>query len=1389
MTYAEDYVDRLRQLSAAQVLGEVANRPVSKSELANLILQKARSDFSATVPPPQMPEEKKKGIGAKAKSVALGVMDILARPGYAFNEAANQAFNEGDNVGDVLKGAWQGFSGKKDTSYVDVLQNQYKGDILDDPEYQRLLATEPGEAAFYKETQERAADKSLKAIVGGTIVDIALDPLNAVGAGVITKPIKALKELSSTGKALEGIAHTGEEIATSTVPEASQGVRKTALDIETPQEKPQGLSPDLLEKLKTSNTSEQPISRATGNFASNRRPPQKSFASTSINSDTGLPVQKIPVKAMYGEESQNFTDFLREQPRYANLKDVFNRDIRQSDYQNLQKARVTNETAQIVEETAKGNPAAIDLLANKDISPLSPVARTHVTNSVQHIVREITESISDPAKAKAAGKQPRWPIYNAPTQNNMSNKLTQAARQQFKAENKAYHPGAPKFVPAVYSNYLNMLKNAEESLIEMGRTKLDDAFYPRGGIKPNSPYLRLSDVLETLPQEVAQKAILGPANGGKVLPSIILKAVTGNNAALGKVSKQNPELFNAIQNTDWAPLMTKEYATRVIDASNAAHKTIDESAQAIAAKTADNASDAEKAGVVDAIVKTGKNSFKKELPEAKTSVYEMLDGLRKSIPNPLPSPVDVIINRGKVKLANAVFDSSKTTQKAAQGARIEASQVAIDDALEGLPANPGTDVEAASKAADGIFGTVLSWVDPARGYKDLRPLLLKNIGVRRASATTRAHEIIKTFGQIPKEQHMDFWNAVRGFIPPVAEQVDQVKNMQKLLGNIFGESGLSAKFAGNTSLARAGVNINHLNKHLRIVGIKDFKFTDKVKDPLDPSKMLDLEGPQILETWKNYQPENSDDLRKFMYNLTQAAENAMVEYSTFANAGANWGSKVAKANHIEVSGMHPAIDGMFFPKDIASQIGKLTRGIDEMFEPISQSKLMKVYDAGLRTWKSGVTIYAPSHHIRNMIGDMFTSYLDGVSNPIYYSKSGQVLLANAHAYSDIKTGKSALSNILGEGRETDLINDIIGQSKRKLPKGTRVIATARVGNKRFPVTIDQIYQMAFRQGILPHSSIIEDLPGSETLMETLANKFHPDKAGIFAPAKGNIAKGVRAASETREHYVRMAHFLYAIENTKASSLSELFEKSAGRVRKYHPDGLDLTRTEKQIFRRVMPFYSWTRKAIPLILEGIVMNPSKILLYPKLMSSLQESQGIDSSISDPWPDNQLFPDWLSGNVIGPVLPPNSPFAKAIARSDSERGYTLINPGMPSTDLLEDFGNNPIKGIGNSLTPALKIPAEIGFGREFQSGAPIQDKTEYIDKNIPLLSTISRMTNGAVGTGLAEGGDLKGKETSAQNLPALLNYLTGAGIIDTGRYKKGGEFDLKARIAEEKKNGAR
>jgi len=1306
MTYVDDYVARLNAIQSARMptnlIASLTRPTASQADFANMILRKARSDFDIQPAPSLIKEDK--SFGQHSKSVGLWILDKLSRPNYAVAEAVDTLANEGGNP---LKGAWEGLSGKEKTSFIDVLQAADERHIKESEEYQQLGPGTPEAEAYL---QKELKKKNTSAVVYGLLGDIALDPLNLVGAGAVKGPIKAAKGLKKGAQELDEVEGAAEAV----VREAADVGQSGAV-----------LSP-----------------RQEGLIAAEQQ-----------MSEIG---------------KQNLPSFLEKK------------------YPDIQRANIASDSEKVLDQFAKGSPEATDLLTNKNLLPLAPASR----EAVERTVAKIAADIGNPA-VKISN-------YNAQAQSAVANKLLSPARQQVLQANPVTYGVVPeKFQSAIFDRYVQLVRHAEESMIE----RKGDIFKPRGGLKAGSPYLRLSDVLETLPREVAQAAILGDKTK-KVSPSVILRAIVGEKAALTQIAKQ-PELKAAIEATDWSPLMVKDHAARVIEDANAAKAVTEATAGAINTVEGAPISDVNKANFIEQITRQSKAQFAGAMPETRDAMNEMLNKLRREIPQAVnPSNlVEFTIQRGKTRLAAGVT-GGKSGDRAAQAPRIETSSAHTADVLTTefgpvsgatsvgqIVRTAATDVARASAAAEGgIISTVLSWIKPNAGYKDLRPLVLKHIGARRASATTRAHDIIRIFNAIPPKETMDFWNEVRGFIPTNPAHAQQVEQLQMMLGNLFGESGLASKFAGNTAIARSGTNVAHLNKHMRIVGIKDFKFEDKVPDPVNPSKKIMLTGPEILQGWKSYSPENPEDLRMFAFNLTQAVENAMVEYSAFAQLGAVWGSRKARNGYIEVSSMHPAIDGLFFPKDIAPQIGKMATGIDKFSEPLATSKFLKVYDMALRTWKAGVTIFAPSHHVRNGLGDSFLSWMDGLNNPIYYSKAWQVIKANSHRYSDLGgEDMRPFRELLGEGRERELIEQITKQSQGRIPKGTRVIATGKAGGKSYPISIDQVYQMGFRHGLFPHSSVVEDLPGTETAFDRLAEKFHPGKIGPFAPLKGKGAKVARGFSESREHYFRLAHYIYRLEHPpkKVTSLEELFESAAGQVRKFHPDGLDLTPTERRYFRRVIPFYSWNRKAIPLIIEGMLLKPHKFIMYPKGMSAAQEYQGIDSSVSDPWPDDQLFPNWLSSNVIGPTILPTSGFARAISRSPEEVGYGVINPGLPQTDIMEDFFNNPVKGIGNSVTPFAKIPAELGFDTEFMTGAPIEDYTQYADKNIPILANASRLSQGAIGTGLLEGGDLRGKETKPYNPAGIINFLTAAGILDTGRFIKGGEFDLKEQRAKERK----
>lgn len=260
MTYIEDYVNRLRQIQAATIMGSLPQPTVSKSDLANLILQRSRADTPVTMPSQQ--EEKKPGHGIG--SVALGVIDKLSRPLYAVAEAADVAFNEDDNdLGSILAGAKRGITGEDQTSFIDVLQHQHTNEIKSSEEYQRILKDYGQKEADWYENQQKAfiQKNDIGAVVGGTITDFGLDPLNAVpvvgpvlhGANAVKRAVKIGTGLSKAAvesdALVEGAREVARETPTSDVSEAVQGA--------APEPNKPGVSQDLLDKLRSTDQAQQ----------------------------------------------------------------------------------------------------------------------------------------------------------------------------------------------------------------------------------------------------------------------------------------------------------------------------------------------------------------------------------------------------------------------------------------------------------------------------------------------------------------------------------------------------------------------------------------------------------------------------------------------------------------------------------------------------------------------------------------------------------------------------------------------------------------------------------------------------------------------------------------------------------------------------------------------------------------------------------------------------------------------------------------------------------------------------------------------------------------------------------------------------------------------------
>lgn len=637
-----------------------------------------------------------------------------------------------------------------------------------------------------------------------------------------------------------------------------------------------------------------------------------------------------------------------------------------------------------------------------------------------------------------------------------------------------------------------------------------------------------------------------------------------------------------------------------------------------------------------------------------------------------------------------------------------------------------------SKVTEGIMTKFATWW----GAKDLKPFSREYIDTARNVAGAFAETMTPLVRSTTATNRAKAWSVAQGKIsasgPEEEALADQFKHMVERL---MGTHGITEN--AEAVVLRSGTVLKELNDELP----KALKFIDK-KGTDALGRRYDYSNGQWMHSWKEWE---SKEPAETLYQLTRALQLVTRKNSMWDDAAVRWGMpmKGAEFQH-EVSGI-ARLKGTYFPQQIANQLDSLQRQLNRDIFKVSH-KSIALFDQVQRMWKTGVTIYSPSHHIRNLNGDIYLAALDGVTSPKAYSIATKVLHAYPTRYKD-------LESVL------NIMDPKLRESALRARPGNVVLTTGK-GER---ITAEQLYQAAESQGIFTRAMNLEDLMGDNApAFGTFGAKFQPLGGRVYGAAT--------RVSELRDHWVRLAHFADVLSKSN-QPLRVAVEQAGRRVKKFHPDGSDLTGFEQNVLRRVIPFYSWMRKATPLVIEGAIMRPHITLAFPKAMANMQAITGIESEgPGDPFPMDQMFPDWIKEKGIGPILQPGSGLGRDETWRGESPGYTIINPTNPFTDQISQIGN-PQQTILSSLTPAARIPLELLMGQT-SLGIPLENveggAPGYLAQQIP-----------AVGIGARVSGLTRDNEP--YNPEQLINWLTSAGVTGTGPYQAQAQTELRQALA--------
>lgn len=270
----------------------------------------------------------------------------------------------------------------------------------------------------------------------------------------------------------------------------------------------------------------------------------------------------------------------------------------------------------------------------------------------------------------------------------------------------------------------------------------------------------------------------------------------------------------------------------------------------------------------------------------------------------------------------------------------------------------------------------------------------------------------------------------------------------------------------------------------------------------------------------------------------------------------------APSNYKEI----PGVSGLKFAPEVANLANRSYKVLTDEQE---MRKFLKVYDGATNWWKMWSLGIRPAYHAKNVVGNVWNAYLGGLTNPKTYGDA---------AVFQTKLAQNKLTGTIA-GKPTQELYDEM--SKRG------VFGEGQYGGGEFPRVLER-----------------------ELAPTKVTDFITPSTRNAFLRAGFKVG-------QTLEDNARIALFLDQVKKGKS------YDQAGKHVQKYLFDYGDVSPFEQSTLKRVMPFYTWSRKNIPLQLEAIVAHPDKLSKLGLGISNVQQAAGVDYI-----PDPSQVPEYLT-----------------------------------------------------------------------------------------------------------------------------------------------------------------
>jgi len=241
-------------------------------------------------------------------------------------------------------------------------------------------------------------------------------------------------------------------------------------------------------------------------------------------------------------------------------------------------------------------------------------------------------------------------------------------------------------------------------------------------------------------------------------------------------------------------------------------------------------------------------------------------------------------------------------------------------------------------------------------------------------------------------------------------------------------------------------------------------------------------------------------------------------------------------------------------------------------------------------------------------------------------------------------------------------------------------------------TFGELRQVIRNKGIALRQDVIGQIDSNSP--EDMIKAFFPESQGKWKnvmkkaiPYSQEFAlfKGGRKVGNWVEGQARMVDF---IANLKATGDVGL---AAQRTKQFLFDYQYLTPFEKTFMRRLIPFYTFTRKNLELQVRSLMTTPGRTAAQIKALNTLGDVMS-GGSLSEE--EKNALPDWIQSGIM--IL-------------KSKKGSTVEILGSLGTPMEQPFQALQPNVLLGSISPLFRVPLEQASGYNFFQGKALSDVT--------------------------------------------------------------------------------